>query len=223
MARKRRPTGDDATNARKRFYRRAESYIKQAKSSVGATAARYMELAKINLDDALKTYSKSTTQKFAKPIQKIANDLGIDLGEERRKIQSRSDETAEKIRSRAIDLGEKSRSARALRTRTSEQLRQDEATALLNSPIGKRVIGGTVDIWRDAATIETEHGFEIDKKKIIPALFDYFKVDNLADLLERIETIAGDKLYRDEQSETMYETVKLLIANHTLSDNSVTS
>lgn len=112
MARKRRPTGDDATNARKRFYRRAESYLKQAKSSVGATAARYMELAKINLDDALKTYSKSTTQKFAKPIQKIANDLGIDLGEERRKIQSRSDETAEKIRSRAIDLSEKSRSAR---------------------------------------------------------------------------------------------------------------
>lgn len=223
MARKRRPTGDDATNARKRFYRRAESYLKQAKSSVGATAARYMELAKINFDDALKTYSKSTTQKFAKPIQKIANDLGIDLGEERRKIQSRSDETAEKIRSRAIDLGEKSRSARALRSRTDEQLRQDEATALLNSPIGKRVIGGTVDIWRDAATVETEQGFEIDKRKIIPALFDYFKVDNLADLLERIETIAGDKLYRDKQSETMYETVKLLIANHTLTDNSVTS
>lgn len=223
MARKRRPTGDDATNARKRFYRRAESYLKQAKSSVGATAARYMELAKINLDDALKTYSKSTTQKFAKPIQKIANDLGIDLGEERRKIQSRSDEAAEKIRSRAIDLGEKSRSARALRSRTDEQLRQDEATALLNSPIGKRVIGGTVDIWRDAATVETEQGFEIDKRKIIPALFDYFKVDNLADLLERIETIAGDKLYRDEQSEIMYETVKLLIANHTLTDNSVTS
>lgn len=223
MARKRRPTGDDATNARKRFYRRAESYIKQAESSVGATAARYMELAKINLDDALKTYSKTTTQKFSKPIQKIANALGVDLGEERRKLQAKSDEAAEKIRTRAIDLGENSRSARALRTRTDEQLRQDEATALLNSPIGKRVIGGTVDIWRDAATVETEHGFEIDKKKIIPALFDYFKVDNLADLLEKVEKIAGDKLYRDEQSETMYETVKLLIANHTLSDNSVTS
>lgn len=110
-----------------------------------------------------------------------------------------------------------------MRSRTDEQLRQDEATALLNSPIGNRVIGGTVDIWRDAATVETEQGFEIDKRRIIPALFDYFKVDNLADLLERIETIAGDKLYRDEQSETMYETVKLLIANHTLTDNSVTS
>lgn len=222
MARKRRPTGDDATNARKRFYRRAETYIKQAQNAVGATAARYMELAKINLDDALKTYSKSTTQKFSRPIQRIANALGVDLGEERRKIQSRSDEAAEKIRTRAIDLGEKSRSARALRTRTSEQLRQDEASAILNSPIGRRVIGGTADIWRDAATVETDYGFEIDKKRILPALFDYFKVDNLADLLDKVEEIAGDKLYRDEDSEIMYETVKLLIANNTLTDNSVT-
>ena len=90
--RAKRPTGDAATNARKRFYRKAEGYLKQAAQSAGATAQRYRELARLSLDDALKTYAKSTTQKFSKPIQAIANELGVDLGEERRKLQGKTGE-----------------------------------------------------------------------------------------------------------------------------------
>ena len=222
--RPRRPTGDSATNARKRFYRKAESYLKQAGQSTGATAQRYRELARMSLDDALKTYSKGTTQDFSKPIKAIANELGVDLGEERRKIQSRSDEAAEKMRKEQIRLDSESKSAKALRSSdiTTEELREEEARAILNSPLGQRIIGGTVDIWRDKATVQTAEGEKIDKTKILPALYEHFKVDNLADLLDKLQEIAGENLYKFPDSDVMYESVKITIAKRVISDNKVT-
>ena len=221
----RRPTGDTATNARKRFYRASERYLKQAEASSGATAARYRELARQNLDDALKTYSKGTTQQFAKPIQKLANAFGIDLNQIRETIKSRSDEVADKIRSAAINLGEHGKSFKALenvkRTTKAEQLREDEARAIFNSPIGHRIIGGTVEIWQDKASVIDESGErKIDKTKILPELFKHFQVDNLADLLEEIEAITGEVLYEQGDRETMYEAAKLTIQNKIASDNS---
>lgn len=221
----RRPTGDTATNARKRFYRAAERYLKQAASSAGATAARYRELARQKLDDALKTYSKGTTQPFSKPIQSIASALGVDLNQARETIKSRSDETAEKMRKEAIKLGEESKSFRTLegvkRGQRAETLRQDEARAILNSPIGQRIIGGTVEIWQDAATVNvSETETKIDNKKILPELYKYFGVDNLADLLEEIESITGEVLYEQGDREMMYEAAKLTLQNHIAANNS---
>ena len=226
--RDRRPTGDDATNARKRYYRAADRYLKQAENASGATAARYKQLARLELDNALKTYSKQTTQKFSKPITRIANQLGVSLEDERKKIKARSDEAAQKTREAAIDLGKSSRSARSLATREidAETLRQEEARRVLNSPIGSRILGGLVDIWRDEATVvsldDEEVQTSIDQSKILPALFDYFNVDNLADLLVNVENIIGDKLYADEDSDAMYEAVKLLLQTRVMTDNSVT-
>ena len=221
----RRPTGDDATNARKRFYRSAERYLKQAESSSGATAARYRELARQNLDDAMKTYSKNTTQPFSKPIQKIANALGVDLNQVRQAIKSRTDEAAEKIRKGAIELGKRSKSFKALAGRKkqiqAEQLREDEARAILNSQIGQRILGGTVEIWKEAAIIQTDEGTKVDKTKILPALFDYFKADNLADLLEKIEDVTGEILYQQGDKDEMYETAKLVLQNKIASDNAI--
>ena len=225
MARQRRKTGDDATNARKRYYRAAERYLKQADQATGATAARYRQLARNQLDNALDTYSKGTTQKFSKPIQRLANDLGVSLEEERRKIKSRSDEYSEKIRTAAIRLDDSSRSYKSLVSSTIDEqaLRQNEARAILNSPIGSRILGGLVDVWQDSATVEDESGkLTVDQTKILPALFDYFEVDNLADMLEKVEQIIGDKLYADEDSDAMYEAVKIMLQTHVASDNSVT-
>lgn len=222
---KRRPTGDAATIARKRFYRKSESYLKQAAKATGATAERYRQLARLSLDDALKTYSRSTTQDFSKPIKAIASELGVDLGEERRKIQSRSKEAEEKIRGELIDLKrETPKSARALRSRDiqAEELREEEARAILNSPLGRRIIGSTEDIWRDKATVETAQGVKIDKTKILPALYEHYKVDNLANLLDKLQNIAGENLYKQPDSEVMYESVKLTIAKRVITDNQVT-
>lgn len=225
MARKRRPTGDTAYNARRRFYRKAESLLNQAANSTGATAARYRRLAKLQLDDALKTYDKSTTQTFSKPIQKLAGQLGVDLDEYRRKAKAKSDEAADKIRSEYIKTGAGSKSEKALRSRdiTTDELREEEARILLSSSIGRRIIGGTESIWRKAATVETEEGLKIDKAKILPALFEHFEVDNLADLLDKIESIVSEKLYSEDTTEIMYETVKLLIAKRVSTDNRVTA
>ena len=223
MPRKRRPTGDTATNARKRYYRAAERYLKQADSASGATAARYRALARQELDNALSTYSKGTTQKFSKPITKLANDLGVSLTQERQRIKSRTDKQAEKLRASAIDLSGKSAARLVSNKPTAEQLRQDEARAILNSPIGSRIIGGLVDVWKDDVTVTGDDGeLTIDQRKILPALFDYFEVDNLADMLDKVEEIIGDKLYSDEGNENMYEAVKIMLQIHVMNDNSVT-
>lgn len=208
MARKRK-AGDIATNARKRYYRAAERYLKQANQSTGATAGRYRELARQKLEDAIGTYSKKTTQAFSKPIQRLANELGIDLQAKREKVKSRSDASASKVQSVLIEESSKSK---ASAMPTEDELRETQARAILNSPIGKRIIGGTVDIWRDTATVVGDDGqYSIDKTKILPALFEHYEVDNLADLIEAIENEVGETLYSSPDSDEMYETVKLLL------------
>lgn len=210
MARAKRPTGDLANNARKRYYRDAERYLRQAENSTGATAARYRSMAQKRLNEALNTYTKSTTQNFAKPIQNIANKLGVDLNEARDKLRSRTTKQEKQIRSRAID---ETKSLYALQgSRNPETLRQSEARALFNSPIGSRIIGGTVEIWQDKATVAMPDGStQIDKSKILPALYEYFDVDNLADLLNAIETMSGEDLYKSPDDEAFYESVKITI------------
>ena len=210
MARKRR-AGDTATNARKRYYRAAERYLKQAKNAIGATAARYRALAEIRLKEAISTYTKETTQRFSKPIQRIANELGVNLSEERETIQQRTKAQEEQIRKHAIDQSSK---ATVKGTKDSDSLREREARAILNSPIGSRVIGGTVEIWEDQAKVVTDEGTKIDNKKILPALYDYFEVDNVADLLDKVEDIAQDSLYANPDNEAFYESAKVMIQTY---------
>lgn len=220
MARGKRPTGDDATNARKRYYRAAERYLKQAANAIGAQAARLRSLAEMRLNDALKTYTKATTQVFAKPIQRIANALGIDLNEKRREIQQRTAKEEKTIREKAIS---DKYSRRAMQgAQDAETLRQNEARALLNSRIGRRIIGGTVQIWQDDASIETETGTKIDKRRILPALYNYFNVDNLADLLDKIEDITGETLYSNADDYAFYESAKITIQTYIQENGTIT-
>ena len=208
MARKRK-AGDIATNARKRYYRAAERYMKQAEETTGAASARYRELARQNLDDAVKTYSQKTTQGFSKPIRKLADQLGMDLNAKRSQLKGKSEKEAEKQRSELIGRSERALAGVEF---TDEETREMQARAIINSPIGKRIIGGTVDIWRDAATVVGKDGqYSIDKTKILPALFEYYEVDNLADLIEAIEDEVGETLYSSPDSDEMYETVKLTL------------
>ena len=85
-------------------------------------------------------------------------------------------------------------------------------------------MGGTVEVWKEGATIEvmTEQGKElkVDQKKILPLLFDYFKVDNLADLLEKVEEVTGEALYAHGNKDEFYQTAKLTLQNY-VADNDV--
>lgn len=209
-----RKAGDDAYNARRRYQRSAERNMKKAEQSSGATAARYRQLARDDLDKAMETYDQSTTQNFNKTITNLADQLGVDLQQQRRRIQSMKKETAEKLRESAIS-DEKSRTRLVANIDDDEARRQAEARQIINSKIGSRIIGGLVDVWKDEATVSTDEGLEVDNRKILPALFDYFNVDNLADMLEKVEQIIGDKLYGDEDSDAMYEAVKIMLQKHT--------
>lgn len=209
--------GDEAYNARRRYTRAAERNLKKAESSTGATAARYRYMATEQLKAAVNTYDKSTTQKISAPIQNLADRLGVNLDQQRRNLKARTDESATNVRDRLIRLSERQLESN-LNRQGEEQRRQDEARATLNNDaIGSRILGGTVNIWKDKATVNGK----VDKKKILPALYEHFKVDNLADLLLQLENLVGDLLYNDADSDVMYETVKLTIQKSIRQDNSV--
>ena len=212
MARARRK-GDEFYNARRRYQRAAERNMKKAEQVSGATAARYRNLAKQDLQKALETYDKGTTQNFSKPIQKLANDLGVDLGEKRARMKGLKDKAAKDLQTKAV---EKSTERLAGAMETSEQLRQAEARAVFSSEVGHRIIGGLVDVWRDKAV----KGGKVDKEKMMKAIYDYFQVDNLADVLQKVEQSLGEILYQDADTDTIYETVKLTIQNK-VADNTL--
>lgn len=212
MARARRK-GDEFYNARRRYQRAAERNMKKAEQASGATAARYRNLAKQDLQKALETYDKGTTQNFSKPIQKLANDLGVDLGEKRARMKGLKDKAAKDLQTKAV---EKSTERLAGAMETSEQLRQAEARAVFSSEVGHRIIGGLVDVWRDKAV----KGGKVDKEKMMKAIYDYFQVDNLADVLQKVEQSLGEILYQDADTDTIYETVKLTIQNK-VADNTL--
>ena len=213
-ARAARPTGDAATNARKRFYRRAESYLKKAEESTGVTKEKYKALARVHFENAMKTYDVTTTQKFSKPMQRIANQLGVDIEEERLKMKAQSGTVREKIRDAYIKLDETSASYKALKRKSRAAIREAEAEILMKSPVGKRLIAANEDIWKDAARVKANGKWVIDKKKIMPAILRAYNADSLADLLEKIEEIAGEDLYKDFENEVMYEAVKIQIMIH---------
>ena len=215
-----RKKGDDSTNARKRYYRASERYLKKAEETTGATSNKYKQLAKQNFEDALNTYEPGNKQRYSKPIQKLAETFGYDL-EGHREKRTQNEKRYKKVQREAID-----KSTRALESALEdpEARRQAEARALLNNDaIGSRILGGLVDVWKDEASVYDDEGnYEgIDNEEILPALFDYFEVDNLADMLEMVEEIIGDKLYADEDSDTMYEAVKILIQTKIVENESI--
>lgn len=204
-----RKAGDIATNARKRYYRSAERNLKKAEQSAGATASRYRALARQDFEDALSTYDSGTTQHYSKPIQRLANEFGYDLESGRKNRLSGDSQRRREIIARSEQAKESSLSDINVR-------REREARSILNNTkLGRRIMGGTVDIWRDAATyIDEYENLKIDSTKIMPALFEYFEVDNVADLVDKIEEIAGEDLYADDESDRKYENVKLTLQTY---------
>jgi len=214
-----RKAGDDAYNARRRYQRSAERNLKKAEQSTGATAARYRQLARDDLDSAMQTYEQGTTQNFNKTITGLADRLGVDLQQQRRRVQAMKEGTAQRLRESAIS--EQRSASRLVSTiEDDEARRQAEATQIMNSKIGSRIFGGLVDIW-NKPDLEIQGEYGADEGKIYGALFDYFNVDNLADMLEKVEQIIGDKLYGDEDSDAMYEAVKIMLQKH-VATNTVT-
>ena len=205
--------GDQFYNARRRYQRAAERNLKKAEQTSGATAARYRNLAKQDLNKALSTYDPNSRQQFSKPIQRLADELNVDLEQRRAEIRATDSGRAAETR-KALEQSSTSRLAGA--TESAEELRQAEAKALMNSNIGHRIIGGFVNVWRDASTISGK----VDKTRMMREIMDYMGVDNLGDLVQKLEDTLGELLYSGDDSDVFYEVVKLTIQNK-IADNTL--
>lgn len=216
MPRAKRPTGDKATNARKRYYRASERYLKQSESMSGAAKERYRALAKTEFEKALSTYSSNTKQRFSKPMQRLADEFSIGL-------ESRRDMFTQTDSARRLDaISEtRSRKSKASFLQDDEDRKEFEAEQIFKTNVGSRIIGGLEDVWRDEAVSFDETGVShFDRSKIFQAIKDFFNVDKLYQVLEKIEEKLGKLLYAIGGDYEIYETVKLTIANK-LADNTL--
>lgn len=209
-----RKAGDTAYNARRRYFRASERELRKAESTTGAASSRFKQIARQYFEEALSTYDPSTTQRFSKPIRKLANTFGVDLDEYRKSAATRTSDDMSGSRRRTI-----SRSTDVLESslRDENTRREREARMLLsNDRIGSRIMGGFVDIWKEEATVvDSATGvLKVDNMKIMKKMMDYFEVDNYADLLDKIENITGERLYANPENDFDYESVKILIQTH---------
>ena len=166
---------DEMRNARRRFSRQAERYVNEARNAEGALRTRYENLARDALRDAISTYSEGfPASRYGKDIKELLNTLGD--------VKAHPRKSAEQL------IRESYTQLRGARTADAAR-RAKEARAIMNSPVGSRIYGATVDIWKGAPDINQ-------------ALMDYFEVDDMMGVIEKFEQEFSDDLYKDiEQSE----------------------
>lgn len=195
---------DKQWNARRRYIRAAERNLKKAENLQGATAARYKELARQDFESAISTYSPNELSKGirSKSLMNMSEEFGYNADVMKGINQRRytndlnilTRESEQKLESVIDSVGNR---------------RETEARALLNDDaIGSRILGGLVDVWKDAATIDGK----VDNSKILPAIYEHFGIDNLADLVDILEQEIGSSLYSMKGDlDNIYEAVKIMI------------
>ena len=186
MARNRK-AGDMAYNARRREYRAAQRYLKKAHESTGATAERNKALVRSHFESALQTYDPNENQRFSSQIINLAAEFGVDIQGQRAEFITAD----EKKRKRAIE-----RSYEALESPLKDEKKraEREAQTLINNPaIGKRIMGGLVDVWRDK--VKSGQSAAENRKGIQQAIFNFFGVDSWAGVLDKLFQAIGDLLF----------------------------
>ena len=208
--------GDTSYNARRREYRAAQRYLKRANETSGATAEKNRALARTHLMNALETYDYSAKpQKISSQIINVGTALGIDVENARSGYLGSlySDAGGSGVQyARAAKKQEEAiaRSYEALETTRKQQRTELEAKELIsNKVIGKRIMGGLVDVWRDK--VSPGNSAVENRRTIQKAIFDFFKVSSWVEILEKLEKFIGSALYSLQSELEIYETVKLAI------------
>ena len=202
MARNRKPS-DDIRNARRREYRAAQRYLKKAEESSGATAARNKALAKTHLMNALETYDPKQNQKLAAPIVNVAAQLGIDIQGSRSEFITSTKEQRQQAVERSYSALEEN-----LKDPTKRKAIESQ-TLLRNKVIGRRIMGGLVDVWRDS--IKKDVSAKENRQNTQKAIFDYFKVDSWSEVFERLIEAVGSALFNTEIDQEIYDIVRITL------------
>lgn len=217
MARKAK-SGDTSYNARRREYRAAQRYLKKANENTGAVAEKNRALAKTHLMNALETYDYSAKpQKISSQIINIGAALGIDVESVRSSYFGSLYSDAGGAGVQRARAATKQKEAIEASFQSLESARDDatqraelEAQELLSNPtIGKRIMGGLVDVWRDKVSKGATAAE--NRKAAQEAIFDYFNTSSWVDVLQKLEQAVGSDLYAIASELEAYEIVKLAI------------
>jgi hypothetical protein len=184
MARARRASGsDDAYNARRRYYRQAQRYEKQAAQAATAIeAGRYKTLAARQTERALATYEDPTKARLSKPIQDLTSRLSV-----RKPLKKPSE-------SRQTDVIATSINANP--DKMSDADRRDyEARSSMGTEVGHRIYGAFADVWKD------------DPANRDQAIMDYLGASDMMEVIEIIEE-QGIDIYADPESEQKYDEIR---------------
>lgn len=184
--RNRSDASDDAYNARRRYYRQAQRYERQAaKASTPTEAGRLRKLGARALEKAVKTYEDPTKARVSRPIAELQKSL---------QVEKPLRKPSENYRQLIIDESKKKATVKGM---TDFERKETEASEILTGAIGRRVFGATSEIWKDAEDRED-------------AILKYFGAASMMDVIEAIED-AGIDLYSDPESEQKYDEIRTAI------------
>lgn len=201
MARARRK-GDETYNARRRYTRKAERYMKQANTSYGASRDRYIELAKREAEKALSTYEKEPRfQDLSKGLQRVALETDAQFSKPANDAQ----------RQKLI-----SRSKRSLEGNIKDR-RECEGRAIMSSSVGSRIIASLEPIWRQYAEYNPKtkkYGIK-NWDEVAPKIFEYMsevtgkEINDWMGVVEAFEQNPeiGADLYKDPKNDIRYDAV----------------
>lgn len=187
MARARRASGsDDAYNARRRYYRQAQRYEKQAAQAATAIeAGRYRTLAARQTERALATYEDPTKARLSKPIQDLSSRLSVRKPLKKPTESYQADVIATSVNANPDKMSDADR-------------RDYEARSIMGTEVGHRIYGAFADVWKE------------DPANRDQAIMDYLGASDMMEVIEIIES-QGIDVYADPESEQKYDEIRTAI------------
>lgn len=193
-----------AYNARRRETRAAQRYLKKAAQSSGQTAEKNRALAQAHLMNALETYDPNAPkQKLSSSIINLAANLGIDIQGQRTEFITSDIEQRKQAVKRSYEALESNLKDAKLRAKREAQI------LISNKQIGKRIMGGLVDVWKDA--VKEGNTAAENRKAAQKAIFKYLGVRSWAQALLKIEQNVGSELFAIAANDEMYDIVRIAL------------
>lgn len=201
---------DSVYNARRRFVRAATRALNKSYDAVGAEKSRYREIAREYTTKAAELYQGKVKGKVSGAMQKLSDALGVNLREfsSSEKPTKREQQRRGNLIRESLDVATKPGMSKA---DTVKMRRDQEAEAILNSPIGSRIYAGLVDVWAKPTIEDGEIKMRRTREDINNAIMEHFGVSSMMDVIEQLEQKID--LYTDPQSIERYDIVSLTIAN----------
>ena len=196
MASRAKRQSDEIYNARRRFRREAERYMKKAAGAKGATKSRYEAQARQALNRAAATYEKFNIGKTQ--LDTVARQLDVEASQLKPAKRLNADR-----RMKAINKSYES--LEGVKALTSD--RDASAKAILSSGnVGSRFYGGFSEIWATS---------EEGKANPNAAIADFFGVEDVMAVLEMLES-AGIDIYQASENSEVYKSVQLALQKFAL-------